>query len=154
MEQIEGRTIDFGVGQVDDNYLAIQELFFDDLRYKCPSVFESEYSDQGLKEKNYIVKNFNALGECIVCHNNLRESVFVPCGHRCACYNCAVIVYAVTKRCPRCNEEASCIIKKIYEWDLYEFKVKFFLFYINEYFLINTLINIIDYLLFIGNNEY
>ena len=115
LEQIEGRTIDFGVGQVDDNYLAIQELFFDDLRYKCPSVFESEYSDQGLKEKNYIVKNFNALGECIVCHNNLRESVFVPCGHRCACYNCAVIVYAVTKRCPRCNEEASCIIKKIYE---------------------------------------
>ena len=115
LEQIEGKTIDFGVGQVDDNYLAIQELFFDDKRYKCPSLFESEYSEQGLKEKNYIVKNFNTLGECIVCHNNLKESVFVPCGHRCACYNCAVIVFAVTKRCPKCNKEASCIIKKIYE---------------------------------------
>jgi hypothetical protein len=115
LEQIEGRKIDFGVGQVDDNYLAIQELFFDDVKYKCPSVFESEYSDQVLKEKNNIVKNFNTLGECIVCHNNLKESVFVLCGHRCVCYNCAVIVFAVTKRCPKCDKEASCIIKKIYE---------------------------------------
>ena len=56
-----------------------------------------------------------SLGECIVCHNNLKESVFVPCGHRCVCYNCAVIVFAITKKCPRCNKEATCIIKKVYD---------------------------------------
>jgi hypothetical protein len=101
------------VGQTDENYLAIQDLF---LNKKYPSMFVSEQSDKNTEEKKTIRSNNNSnLGECMVCHNNLKESIFVPCGHRCVCYNCAVILFAVTKKCPRCNKEASCIIKKVYE---------------------------------------
>ena len=51
----------------------------------------------------------------MICHNNIKESIFYPCGHRCTCYNCAVIIFVVNKKCPKCNQEASCIIKKVYE---------------------------------------
>ena len=115
LEQINGKTIDFGVGEVDENYLAIQKLFFNVKSNNYPSIFISEPSDKNSSDK-YSNKSKNSnLGECIVCHNNLRESIFFPCGHRCVCYNCAVILFAVSKRCPKCNQEASCIIKRVYE---------------------------------------
>ena len=115
LEQIEGKKINFGVGQTDENYLAIQELFFDLKKIKYPSIFISDQSDKNTGEKQSSKSKNNNLGECIVCHNNLKESIFVPCGHRCVCYNCAVIIFNVAKKCPRCNKEASCIIRKIYE---------------------------------------
>ncbi len=115
LEQINGKTIDFGVGEADENYLAIQKLFFNVKSNNYPSIFISEPSDKNSLDK-YSNKSKNSnLGECIVCHNNLRESIFFPCGHRCVCYNCAVILFAVSKRCPKCNQEASCIIKRVYE---------------------------------------
>jgi hypothetical protein len=115
LEQINGKAIDFGVGEADENYLAIQELFFPVKNNNYPSIFISEPSSGNSLDKfTYKSKN-RVLGECIVCHNNLKESVFFPCGHRCVCYNCAVILFAVSKKCPKCNQEASCIIKKIYE---------------------------------------
>ena len=63
-----------------------------------------------------ISRSIRPLAVCIVCYNNLKESVFYPCGHRCVCYNCALIVFEVNKKCPKCNQEAKCIIKKVFEW--------------------------------------
>ena len=115
LEQIEGKTIEFGVGEVDNNYLSIQELFFNVKNNYYPSIFITESSEKNSGDKHSSNSKDNTFGECIVCHNNLKESVFVPCGHRCVCYNCAVILFAVLKKCPKCNKEASCIIKKVYE---------------------------------------
>ena len=127
LEQIEGKKIDFGIGEVDENYLGIQELFFfnkaktlSKLNTKSNEVNDKDkFQDNvnkgliNINEKNNIIpKN---LGECIVCHNNLKESIFFPCGHRCACYKCAVIIFEIYKKCPKCNAQASCIIKKVYE---------------------------------------
>jgi protein neuralized len=112
LDKIEGKTLDFGVGEIDENYLAVQKLFFD--------FNKNQYS----QNKSVVVQDENnsnndtysrPLKECIICHNNIKESIFYPCGHRCTCYNCAVIVFTVNKKCPRCNKEASCIIKKVYE---------------------------------------
>ena len=127
LEKIEGKKIEFGVGEIDDNYMGIQELFFKD-NSKNLSQFKNELNEEINKEKISnngneglinINKNINdipkKLGECIVCHNNIKESVFVPCGHRCTCYNCAVIIFEIYKKCPKCKVEASCIIKKVYE---------------------------------------
>ena len=127
LEQIEGKIIEFGEGEIDGNYMVIQNLFFKD-NNKIFSQFNAELSEEINTEKyenntNKGLINFNNnnddnpknLRECIVCHNNLKESIFVPCGHRCACYNCAVIVFEIFKKCPKCNTEASCIIKKVYE---------------------------------------
>ena len=127
LEPIEGKKIEFGKGEIDDNYMAVQELFFFG-KNKNFSQFNIESSEIMNKEKlqnntnkglisinknnNDIHKN---LGECIVCHNNLKESIFVPCGHRCVCYTCGVIIFEIYKKCPKCNTPASCIIKKVYE---------------------------------------
>ena len=115
LEQIEGKTIDFGKGEVDDNYLAIQDLFFGNTNTKnWPLQFISEQSEKNSSKKGLNLNN-SILRECIICHNNYKESVFVPCGHRCVCYNCALIVFSVYKKCPKCNKEATCFIKKVYE---------------------------------------
>ena len=83
-------------------------------------LYSTQFASGRHSENNSIEVNlpqsFNKnLQECIVCHNNLKESVFYPCGHRCTCYNCAVIIFAVNKKCPKCNNDAECIIKKVYE---------------------------------------
>ena len=118
LKHIEGKAIKFGVGEVDQNYLAIQNLIISDkkksLIFPSQIAFEQN-NDQIVVQKSEDTQKNISLGECIVCHNNLKESVFVPCGHRCVCYNCAVIVFAITKTCPRCKQEATCIIKKVYD---------------------------------------
>jgi len=117
LKEIEGKTIDFGIGEIDQNYLGIQELFNGFYKKNKSQLIRNNSNELKSKIKSYIEKyTYNKpLKECIVCHNNIKESIFFPCGHRCVCYNCAVITFTVTKKCPRCNNEASCIIKKIYE---------------------------------------
>jgi hypothetical protein len=56
----------------------------------------------------------NKIGECIICQNE-SESVFVPCGHRCTCYSCAMLYFQIYKRCPYCKENARTVIKKVYD---------------------------------------
>ena len=121
LEEIVGGTINFGIEDVDENFLMKEDLFLDKGCKKStlyPTQFtSSNYSinssiDIAIDGENEQKIN---LGECIVCHNHLKESIFYPCGHRCTCYNCAVIVFTVNKKCPKCNKEAKCIIRKIYE---------------------------------------
>ena len=120
LKEIEGKTIDYGFGEVDENYLAIQELFYGFNKTKNKKFYLS-ITNSTLNEENNIIKNnFKEKNnlyykDCIICHNNIKESVFYPCGHRCTCYNCAVITFGVTKKCPKCKKEATCIIKKVYE---------------------------------------
>jgi hypothetical protein len=113
LKEIKGDTIDFGQGEVDRNYLLKLSLFFDNRSWIYPSQFiYDNLNDKPISETK---KSYKSLEECIVCHNNFKESIFYPCGHRCVCYNCAVILFAVNKECPRCNKKAECIIRKVYE---------------------------------------
>ena len=113
LKEIEGETVDFGQGEIDNNYLMKQNLFFDNRSWLYPTQFINEtINDKQISETRI---SFKLLEECIVCHNNLKESIFYPCGHRCVCYNCTVILFAINKTCPRCNQKAECIIKRIYE---------------------------------------
>ena len=100
-EEIEGKIFNFGVGEIDENYKLKEELFFNK---KIANGSEEYYK---LKQSNF--------GECMICHNNLKESVFFPCGHRCTCYACARYYFAAEKKCPKCKKEAICIIKKVFE---------------------------------------
>jgi hypothetical protein len=56
----------------------------------------------------------NNTRECIFCQG-ISESVFVPCGHRCTCYSCAILYFQIYKKCPYCNKEARTIIKKVFD---------------------------------------
>ena len=115
LEEIQGETIDFGIGEIDENFLMKKDLFHNSYGIYA-TVLKSELStEKSSYMVSYDINNYKPLDVCIVCNNNLRESIFYPCGHRCACYNCALIFFEVNKKCPKCKKEAKCIIKKIFE---------------------------------------
>ena len=115
MKEYEGNKIDYGIGEVDDNYLSIPELFSGFGENKNISILQRFSSFSNLNKQVCFEDKKIAFKDCIICHNSIRESVFYPCGHRCTCYNCAVITFVVTKKCPKCKKDVSCIIKKVYE---------------------------------------
>ena len=117
LKEIEGKTIDFGIGEIDENYLAVQELFFgfNQKSNQRKTIYTSFISSDKDSNNYNIETNIQLYKECIICHNNIKESIFYPCGHRLVCYNCAVILFSVFKKCPKCKKDIICIIKKIYE---------------------------------------
>ena len=116
LNTIEGNVIKFGIAERDENYLFKQDLFLDKSHIKNSRLFPSQYSSDNVEQnlgKENIEKKY--IGECMLCPNNRRESVFFPCGHRCTCYICAVLYFSVFHKCPKCQNEAKCIIKKVYD---------------------------------------
>ena len=99
--EIKGDIIEFGKNCVDENYLLIEKSLINSDSYK-----QESNDNQKKEEKNNM---------CIICHSNIKESVFYPCGHRWTCYNCAVYFFNMFKKCPRCDKVATCIIPRIYE---------------------------------------
>lgn len=62
------------------------------------------------------LSSYNEIGElCPICNNGTKESVFIPCGHRCTCYYCAEKILKTTKKCYKCQEPVSKVIKKVYD---------------------------------------
>ena len=100
-------------------YLLIKELslFIDKRALNNYRLFPTQcLSLSKLDEKVQLVYGKNkSNGVCMICNNNRKESIFYPCGHRCVCYNCAVMYFSVFKKCPKCRENAKCIIRKVYE---------------------------------------
>ena len=117
LPKIDGTAIKFGIAQVDENYLYKQDLFMDKRSVKISRLFPTQYISETDTSPNIERGRIEreSFEECIICHNNRKESIFYPCGHRCACYNCAVLYFSVYHRCPRCQKEAKCIIKKVYD---------------------------------------
>ena len=110
---MEGNVIKFGIDQVDENFLYKQDLFIYKRTLVNSYLFPTQFSSETeLEQKSFLNKSFE---ECMICHNNRKESIFFPCGHRCACYNCAVIYFEVFQKCPKCLRESKCIIKKVYD---------------------------------------
>ena len=106
LEELEGKAFDFGKGEIDENFLAKQELFFS----------KNDISEAKGEELVYNqAQNCMNFGACIICHNNKRESVFFPCGHRCTCYECCMSIFSSEKKCPKCRMEIICVIRKVYE---------------------------------------
>ena len=118
LKTINGTKLDFGKGEVDENYLEKQKIF--DVE---KNLYNKEKSFSKLQIESDITMTSTDLSKswiemknklCIVCQCYEKESIFYPCGHRCTCYKCAVYYFEVYKKCPRCNEEAKGIIPKIY----------------------------------------
>ena len=67
------------------------------------------------KNNHNEIKKCKKSNLCIFCHCNNKESVFYPCGHRCACYKCAALFFKINKKCPKCDIIPEAIVPKIYE---------------------------------------
>ena len=130
----EGNGINFGKGNIDENFIAKNEIMIKcDKIYKNPSLIgvSSEmdmstkkqidnssqvYYNNSYQETYYLNRNKNViLKVCMLCQNNPRESVFVPCGHRCTCYHCGILFFTTHKKCPKCQKDARTFIKRIYQ---------------------------------------
>ena len=114
LDTIEGNIIQFGIAQVDENYLYKQSLFIDKQFIKSSRLFPSQFKSEQTEFEQKVMEN-KYIQECMICHNNRKESIFFPCGHRCVCYNCAVLYFSVYHKCPKCNMDSKCIIKKVYD---------------------------------------
>lgn len=51
----------------------------------------------------------NEEDECIICLDSHKDSVFIPCGHYCCCFECA----EQCKDCPLCRGKFTSLIRKI-----------------------------------------
>lgn len=40
---------------------------------------------------------------CVICLDHTCNTIILPCGHRCICYNCATSLWAEKKQCPLCQ---------------------------------------------------
>ena len=104
-KQEDGIPIKYGESSKDENY---EEKI---------KIYDNNNEHKKKKEKNKVLdlEKFSDKKSCIICQSNIKESVFFPCGHRCCCYICSVYYYEVFKRCPRCNNNATGIIPKIFD---------------------------------------
>lgn len=123
MESLEGKTINFGKPEVDENYLETLNYFIDPKLIKdsnnSTNISSSNNETNDTTIKSSIIEEENRMkiiksNLCIVCQCREKESVFFPCGHRHTCYKCAVYYFETFKKCPRCGKKAEAIIPKIY----------------------------------------
>ena len=132
LEEIEGNNIIFQSGKIDENYVTKSQYFINcEEIYKNPSLIGTNSNLDSSMEKNqkdikvyyqnpfsnnYYYNNKNVIfKECMICHNYPKESVFVPCGHRCCCYGCAQNFFSTYKKCPKCQKDSTTLIKRIYD---------------------------------------
>lgn len=117
IKELEGMTINFGNSLKDESYLERKNNFPLDLNEK--DFFVENTMSSNISTTN-VTKIYEDMGKkinnnlCIICQSNNKESIFFPCGHRCSCYKCAVYYYEVFKKCPRCLQNATGIIPKIF----------------------------------------
>ena len=50
-------------------------------------------------------------GECVVCMDGENTHLFSPCGHKCVCKGCALLIMRTTAECPTCRAEAREVIR-------------------------------------------
>ena len=51
--------------------------------------------------------------ECVVCLDAPPAIIFAPCGHFCACEECATSLHRTTKKCPMCRANiVQCVTKE------------------------------------------
>ena len=124
IKELEGMTISFGNSLPDENYLERKNVFLCDKKendFFIEDINMNEVSNISTNiSTTNITKIYDDIGKkinnnlCIICQSNDKESVFFPCGHRCTCYKCAVYYFEVYKKCPKCEQNSTGIIPKIF----------------------------------------
>lgn len=56
----------------------------------------------------------SSAGDCVVCMMEPGAAVIAPCGHQCACADCARVLYDRGNPCPICRGPIDAIVNKVY----------------------------------------
>ena len=57
--------------------------------------------------KRALLRDAKNQAVCVVCIDQEKTHTFLPCGHRCACADCARQVLSRTRRCPLCRSPST-----------------------------------------------
>ena len=113
--EIKGDSMNFGESEIDYKYVEIENNMIESGLYKDYSLENDENNYTEIINNNIINIKNKKNNLCILCHNNIKKSIFYPCGHRCVCYKCGQYYLKMFKKCPKCLEKAEAIIPKIFE---------------------------------------
>lgn len=53
--------------------------------------------------------------QCCLCLEKAAVSVFIPCGHRCVCYECGTKIMDTSKKCPICTNDSTFLLPKVFD---------------------------------------
>ena len=112
----EGITFIYDQPEPDENEIKIEKALVKSAIYQIDpqKIIKTKYQmmiNQSIKQKTSDLVENNT--KCVICMLNNKISVFVPCGHRCACYECAKTVYNKLKKCPLCRDSITDMIPKV-----------------------------------------
>ena len=112
---IKGTPLFEGIPYQDRNIIEVEEKLIQTEQYKNLSqILNNNSSDlvQYFSINNTTTEK--EIKKCMICKSIIGESVFAPCGHRCACYPCAMRYFEAQRRCPKCQARATSICRKVY----------------------------------------
>ena len=78
---------------------------------------ENESQIENKKDNNYNEQREQReeRTQCSMCLEKPSQSVFVPCGHRCVCWECGRRVMETSKKCPICQKESNFLLPRVYD---------------------------------------
>jgi len=94
-------TLHQGNGIQGNNQIEINKENLNKSNLDPYSVLEKLIYGKTMKKETPMVIEEEDLS-CVVCMNNDRNAIFVPCAHRCCCVKCAEEIYNIKKFCPLC----------------------------------------------------
>lgn len=76
--------------------------------YEIPPKIKNENEDDNINME---------CNKCVICLDKPKVSVFVPCGHRCVCFECGTRYQNEFKKCPLCKENSLELLKEVIDDD-------------------------------------
>lgn len=89
----------------------VSALSFSDARGKFFYRVKPKLITEVAGEKMTVDKVYESV-ECVVCLECSPTIIFAPCGHFCACDECARSLFNTTKKCPMCRSIISQLVTK------------------------------------------
>ena len=80
------------------------------------NINENQIADSQENIINYqFMKEKEVRTQCCFCLSKISESVFIPCGHRCVCYDCGMEIMSKKKKCPICQIDVTFLLPKVFD---------------------------------------
>lgn len=79
--------------------------------YLIPFLVNIEKKHEQPRKRKHEESDMPESHECVVCMENQKEYVCVPCGHRAMCEQCAHSIQEAYPRCPMCRADITQVIK-------------------------------------------
>lgn len=113
----QGSKVTYDQPEPDEIELSIIDNFVKSNVYHIDSQLLTKRNYERMRQNEMKMKSDQPKNvdntKCIICLMKKKESVFVPCGHRCTCYECGKAVVNQFHICPLCKREIKDFIPRV-----------------------------------------